>query len=127
VLGLIVQTRGVNKVFQKCFLVIFDLVFLSFFEFYLNKGVNMSDNKDELSVVRSAIISKAFSDRYLNVNRMLRDLGNVEDSYAKLDTKSSIGEQLNGLLNKVGNDSEKTNNVLQKVMVRLDQLEDRGQ
>ena len=126
-LGLIVQTRGVNKVFQKCFLVIFDLVFLSFFEFYLNKGVNMSDNKDELSVVRSAIISKAFSDRYLNVNRMLRDLGNVEDSYAKLDTKSSIGEQLNGLLNKVGNDSEKTNNVLQKVMVRLDQLEDRGQ
>jgi len=127
VLGLIVQTRGVNKVFQKCFLVIFDLVFLSFFEFYLNKGVNMSDNKDELSVVRSAIISKAFSDRYLNVNRMLRDLGNVEDSYAKLDTKSSIGEQLNGLLNKVGNDSEKTNNVLQKVMDRLDQLEDRGQ
>ena len=126
-LGLIVQTRGVNKVFQKCFLVIFDLVFLSFFEFYLNKGVNMSDNKDELSVVRSAIISKAFSDRYLNVNRMLRDLGNVEDSYAKLDTKSSIGEQLNGLLNKVGNDSEKTNNVLQKVMDRLDQLEDRGQ
>jgi len=87
----------------------------------------MSDNKDELSVVRSAIISKAFSDRYLNVNRMLRDLGNVEDSYAKLDTKSSIGEQLNGLLNKVGNDSEKTNNVLQKVMDRLDQLEDRGQ
>ena len=87
----------------------------------------MSHENDELKIVRSAIISKAFGDRYLNVNRMLRDLSNVEDSYAKSDTKNDIGAKLAGLLDKVGSGAEETNKVLTKVMDRLDELETRGQ
>tara|TARA_R100000808_G_C2094925_1_gene113930 strand:+ start:223 stop:486 length:264 start_codon:yes stop_codon:yes gene_type:complete len=87
----------------------------------------MSHTNDELKVVRAAIINKAFSDRYFNCNRMLRDLSNVTDSYSKDDRSNSIGEELKSILKKNENDTEQTNAVLSKICDRLDALEARGQ
>ena len=60
----------------------------------------MSKLNDEQQLVRNMIIQKALTQRYVNVNRMLRDLRIVDDSYIEDDDKVSIKDQLQALIDK---------------------------
>ena len=80
----------------------------------------MSNSNEELQLVRNAIINRAFRDKYLNVNRMLRDLSNVDDSFRKASDGDAVGKSLNSLL-KVNDDKfDKLVRVVEQLKAKIE-------
>ena len=77
-------------------------------------------NNEELQLVRNAIINRAFRDKYLNVNRMLRDLSNVDDSFRKASDGDAVGKSLNSLLKMSDDKFDKLASVVDELKAKLE-------
>tara|TARA_R100000234_G_scaffold59825_1_gene36208 strand:+ start:188 stop:484 length:297 start_codon:yes stop_codon:yes gene_type:complete len=97
----------------------------------------MSDSKELWAVAKASVMSKHLRGRYINVNRMVRDMDAIDDASASNETKDATMSKLAGLVAKAiksdaSDDSAdapapKTDNsiveALNKINDRLDKLE----